>query len=112
MSRSRCAAPDGFVTRGSNRLSRISRDPRALVAQAMGPTHQYPDGLALFLGTMFVPTADRGPAGAGFTHQPGDIVEISSPLLGMLVNEVGLTDELPPWTMGIRAFWSNLAARV
>jgi fumarylacetoacetate (FAA) hydrolase family protein len=102
---------DGFVTRGSNRLSRISRDPRALVAQAMGRTHQYPDGLALFLGTMFVPTADRGAAGAGFTHHPGDIVRISSPLLGMLVNEVGLTDELTPWTMGIRAFWHNVAAR-
>jgi len=102
---------DGFVTRGSNRLSRISRDPRALVAQAMGRTHQYPDGLALFLGTMFVPTADRGAVGSGFTHQPGDIVVISSPMLGMLVNEVGLTDELPPWTMGIRAFWKNIAAR-
>ncbi|MCY7419186.1 MAG: fumarylacetoacetate hydrolase [Chloroflexi bacterium] len=102
---------DGFVTRGSNRLSRISRDPRALVAQARGKTHQYPDGLALFLGTMFVPTADRGAVGSGFTHQPGDIVVISSPMLGMLVNEVGLTDELPPWTMGIRAFWKNIAAR-
>ncbi len=98
---------DGFVTRGSNRLSRISRDPRALVSQAMGRTHQYPDGLALFLGTMFVPTADRGSAGAGFTHHAGDIVAISSPLLGMLVNEVGLVDELPPWTMGIRAFWNE-----
>ncbi len=103
---------DGFVTRGNNQLSKISRDPQALVAQAMGVTHQYPDGLALFLGTMFVPTADRGSTGAGFTHHPGDIVRISSPLLGMLVNEVGLTDELPPWTMGIRAFWQNLAARV
>ncbi len=102
---------DGFITRGSNRLSGISRDPLALVAQAMGRTHQYPDGLALFLGTMFVPTADRGPVGAGFTHRAGDIVEISSPLLGMLVNEVGLTDELTPWTVGIRAFWRNLAAR-
>jgi fumarylacetoacetate (FAA) hydrolase family protein len=102
---------DGFVTRGSNRLSRISRDPRALAAQAMGRTHQYPDGLALFLGTMFIPTADRGPVGGGFTHHPGDIVAISSPMLGMLVNEVGLTDELTPWTMGIRAFWKNMAAR-
>jgi len=103
---------DGFVTRGSNRLSRISREPQALVEQAMGQTHQYPDGLALFLGTMFVPTADRGAAGTGFTHRQGDIVGISSPLLGLLVNEVGLTDELPPWTMGIRAFWHNMSARV
>ena len=103
---------DGFVTRGSNRLSRISREPQALVEQAMGQTHQYPDGLALFLGTMFVPTADRGAAGTGFTHRQGDIVGISSPLLGLLVNEVVLTDELPPWTMGIRAFWHNMSARV
>jgi len=103
---------DGFVTRGSNRLSRISRDPRDLVAQAMGQTHQYPDGLALFLGTMFVPTADRDGTGTGFTHHRGDVVRISSPLLGMLVNEVAPTDELEPWTMGIRAFWKNVAARV
>ena len=73
---------DGFVTRGNNRLSRISRDPRALAAQAMGLTHQYPDGLALFLGTMFVPTADRGAAGAGFTHHPGDIVCDLQPVAG------------------------------
>ncbi len=87
---------DGFVTGGSNRLSRISRDPRALVRQAMGATHQYPDGLALFLGTMYVPTADRGPDGAGFTHHEGDVVTISSPLLGMLVNEVGWSTSCHP----------------
>ncbi len=102
---------DGFVTRGRNRLSRISRDPRALVAQAMGRTHQYPDGLALFLGTMFVPTVDRGEPGTGFTHHIGDVVRISNPMLGALVNEVGYTDTLPPWTTGIRALWANLAAR-
>ena len=28
-----------------------------------------------------------------------------------LVNEVGYTDALPPWTMGIRALWANVAAR-
>ncbi len=102
---------DGFVTAGRNRLSRISRDPRALVAQAMGRTHQYPDGLALFLGTMFVPTADRGAPGTGFTHHPGDVVRITNPLLGSLVNEVGYTDALPRWTMGIRALWANVSAR-
>ncbi len=102
---------DGFVTGGHNRLSRISRDPRALVAQAMGRTHQYPDGLALFLGTMFVPTADRGEPGTGFTHHVGDLVRISNPMLGALVNEVGYTDTLPPWTTGIRALWANVTAR-
>ena len=102
---------EGFRTRGSNRLSRISRDPRSLVAQAIGETHQYPDGLALFLGTMFVPTDDRDGAGSGFTHHAGDLVRISDPLLGTLVNEVGPVDEVPPWTMGNPALWANLAAR-
>lgn len=102
---------DGFVTRGANRLSRISRDPRSLVAQAIGHTHQYPDGLGLFLGTMFVPTADRGEAGRGFTHHEGDVVRITNPLLGALENEVGWCDAVPPWTMGIRAFTANVHAR-
>jgi len=102
---------DGFTTGGANRLSRISRDPRALVAQALGRTHQYPDGLALFLGTMFVPTADRDAPGRGFTHHEGDTVRISNPLLGALQNEVGWCDVVPPWTMGIRAFWRNVDAR-
>ncbi len=102
---------DGFVTGGVNQLARISRDPRSLVSQAMGRTHQYPDGLALFLGTMFVPTADRDAPGLGFTHHEGDVVRISNPLLGVLQNEVGWCDEIPPWTMGIRAFLTNIQAR-
>ena len=53
---------DGPDLRGSNRLAEISRDPRDLVRQVIGDTHQYPDGVALFLGTMFVPTADRARA--------------------------------------------------
>ncbi len=54
---------DGFVMQGASSLSKISRDPLDLVAQAIGPNHQYPDGLMLFLGTMFAPTQDR--------HDPG-----------------------------------------
>ena len=43
----------------------ISRDPLDLVTHAIGPNHQYPDGLVLFLGTMFAPTKDRlGPGRA------------------------------------------------
>jgi fumarylacetoacetate (FAA) hydrolase family protein len=102
---------DGFTTGGANRLSRISRDPRSLVAQAMGRSHQYPDGLALFLGTMFVPTADRDAPGRGFTHHEGDVVRITDPLLGTLTNEVGWCDAVPPWTTGIRALWANVDAR-
>src|SRR5262249_50074075 len=49
----RVEGTDGFVMRGASSLSKISRDPLDLVAQAIGATHQYPDGLMLFLGTMF-----------------------------------------------------------
>lgn len=92
---------DGFALRGQSRMSEISRPPERLVAQAIGPHHQYPDGLMLFLGTMFAPTQDRDRPGAGFTHHPGDRVEISTPALGRLVNWVDRTDAVPPWDYGI-----------
>ena len=105
------AGEDGFETAGANRLSEISRPPRALVDHAMGVRHQYPDGLALFLGTMFVPTGDRlGPA-SGFTHRVGDRVTIREHALGSLVNWVGLSEALPRWQLGIRGLVANLAAR-
>ena len=50
-------------------MAEISRSPEELVAAAMGPHHQYPDGVALYLGTMFVPSKDRGEKGKGFTHK-------------------------------------------
>lgn len=102
---------DGTDIQGSNRLAEISRDPRDLVRRVIGTTHQYPDGVALFLGTMFVPTADRGTPGGGFTHHPGDLVAISNPHLGRLVNEVAITETIEPWTFGIRALWANIEAR-
>jgi fumarylacetoacetate (FAA) hydrolase family protein len=102
---------DGFEVRGRNRLAEISRDPRDLVGAAGGPTHAYPDGYALFLGTMYVPTADRDGPGAGFTHHVGDRVAISNEHIGTLVNRVGLADEIPRWSFGIRALHVNLAAR-
>ena len=51
--------PDGFHLRGSSSIAKISRDPEDLVAQMIGPHHQYPDGAVLFLGTMFAPVDDR-----------------------------------------------------
>lgn len=102
---------DGFELRGSSSMAQISRDPLDLVAQTLGAHHQYPDGIMLFLGTMFAPTQDRGQPGSGFTHQPGDVVRISSPQLGSLVNEVNWCDRVAPWTFGLRAFYANLAAR-
>ena len=56
----------------------ISRDPADLVAQTIGPNHQYPDGFVLYLGTMFAPTQDRQAPGQGFTHEVGDVVTVAS----------------------------------
>lgn len=102
---------DGFVLRGHSSMSQISRDPEDLVEAAMGATHQYPDGMMLFCGTMFAPTEDRDGFGAGFTHHLGDKVTVATPLLGALVNWVGHSDKLRPWTFGTVALMHNLAAR-
>lgn len=103
--------PEGFTLRGVSSMNQISRDPLDLVSQAMGRYHQYPDGMMLFMGTLFAPTEDRDQPGSGFTHKVGDIVRISSPKLGSLVNRVDLCDKAPPWVFGIRSLFSNLAAR-
>jgi fumarylacetoacetate (FAA) hydrolase family protein len=104
-------ADDGFVLEGSSRMSEISRDPLELVAQTWGRHHQYPDGFMLFLGTMFSPIQDRDAAGAGFTHHLGDIVTISTPRLGALVNTVQLSTEIAPWSFGVRDLYRYLAGR-
>ena len=103
--------PDQFHVEGESEMGRISRDPLDLVAATCGPEHQYPDGFMLFLGTMYVPTADRRGPGQGFTHLPGDVVRIASDKLGALVNLVGFSTEAPPWTFGARALMRALAAR-
>jgi fumarylacetoacetate (FAA) hydrolase family protein len=92
-------------------MDQISRDPEELVAQTIGRHHHYPDGFALFLGTMFAPIVDRGAAGLGFTHKPGDIVRVSSERLGVLENKVTTCDKAPPWTFGIAELMTNLARR-
>ncbi|MFO1244432.1 MAG: fumarylacetoacetate hydrolase family protein [Ramlibacter sp.] len=102
---------DGFVLQGASSLRQISRDPLDLVAQAIGPHHQYPDGFMLFLGTMFAPTQDRFGPGQGFTHAVGDVVTVSTPGLGTLANRVNHTDQIPPWTYGVRALMRDLARR-
>ena len=102
---------DGFRLKGSSSISQISRDPLDLAAEAIGSNHQYPDGLVLFLGTMFAPTQDRHAPGLGFTHDIGDIVTIAAPSLGALVNRVNYSDEIAPWTFGAGALMRNLAAR-
>ncbi|MES2187050.1 MAG: fumarylacetoacetate hydrolase family protein [Pseudomonadota bacterium] len=102
---------DGFVLRGKSSMAQISRPPRELVRHAMGAHHQYPDGIMLFCGTMFAPIEDRDAPGAGFTHHIGDRVVVASPRLGALVNWVGLSNQLPPWTFGIGALMRYLAGR-
>lgn len=102
---------EGFHLRGTSSMTRISRDPEDLVAQAIGGNHQYPDGFMLFLGTMFAPVEDRGAVGMGFTHKSGDRVVIAAERLGALENEVTTSDRAPPWTFGTGALMRNLAAR-
>jgi fumarylacetoacetate (FAA) hydrolase family protein len=73
--------------------------------------HHYPDGFALFLGTLFAPTQDRDLPGRGFTHRVGDLVSIATPKLGTLVNRVTTSRDAPPWSLGIGGLIENLAAR-
>lgn len=105
------SGPDGFTFTARSSMSQISRDPLELVDHAMGRHHQYPDGMMLFLGTMFAPTIDRFGPGQGFTHAIGDVVEVSTPALGRLVNRVDHTDRIAPWTFGAAALMTNLARR-
>lgn len=102
---------DDFHLRGTSPMRAISRDPEELVSQLIGPHHHYPDGAVLMLGTMFAPVDDRDEPGEGFTHKVGDIVTISTPQLGSLVNIVDLAEECAPWSFGIRDLMSNLAKR-
>jgi fumarylacetoacetate (FAA) hydrolase family protein len=102
---------DGFRLSGKSSMREISRDPERLVSQTIGRHHQYPDGFMLFLGTMFAPTQDRGVAGEGFTHHLGDVVTITAPEIGSLVNVVDLSTNCPEWTFGAADLMRNLAAR-
>lgn len=103
--------PDGFRLEGRSSMAEISRDPADLVAQTIGRHHQYPDGLMLFLGTLFAPTQDRGAPGQGFTHVIGDVVEIAAPGFGVLRNTVRLSTDCPEWRFGASHLMRNLAAR-
>jgi len=101
---------DGFKLSGQSLMAEISRDPEELVRQAMSE-HDYPDGFALFLGTLFAPVEDRDEPGRGFTHKMRDVVEISTPKLGTLTNQVTTSKNAPPWNFGLRALMRNLARR-
>ena len=102
---------DGFVMNGRSAMSEISRDPADLAAQAINAHHRYPDGLVLFLGTLFAPVEDRYEKGKGFTHATDDVVRIACDRLGALVNRVRPTDQCEPWTFGAADLMRNLARR-
>ncbi len=102
---------DSFRMEAVSAMNMISRDPQIIVDQTIGKHHQYPDGFVLFLGTMFAPVVDREEKGKGFTHKVGDVVRISSPPLGTLVNRVNYSEAIKPWTFGLAAFMHNLARR-
>ncbi|WP_137152761.1 fumarylacetoacetate hydrolase family protein [Devosia sp. FKR38] len=105
----RVEGEDGFELDGHSSMSQISRTPESLVAATIGGHHQYPDGLVLYLGTMFAPVKDRGGAGKGFTHKLGDTVTISTSALGTLSNRVNLSTHCPPWTYGASHLLRDLA---
>jgi len=102
---------DGFTMHADSAMAQISRDPADLVGQAIGRHHQYPDGFVLYLGTMFAPVDDRGEPGRGFTHHSDDLVSISSPSLGALVNRVRASEDAEPWLSGIDDLFRSLARR-
>jgi len=102
--------PENYRLEGRSTMAEISRDPLDLCRQAMSE-HQYPDGFALFLGTLFAPTQDRDIPGRGFTHKVGDVVRVSAPRLGVLENKVTTSKAAPPWTFGVGALMANLAQR-
>lgn len=101
--------PDGYRLTGHSAMREISRDPQDLVRQTLSE-HDYPDGFALFLGTLFAPVQDRDAPGRGFTHKVGDIVRIASPRLGTLTNAMTTSRDAPPWRFGIRDLFRALAA--
>lgn len=102
---------DGFRLDEVSIMSEISRDVQELADYTLSDSHQYPDGLVLYTGTLFAPRQDRGEKGMGFTHHLGDVVCISSPRLGSLVNRVAYSEEAPPWTFGVRSLIQNLKDR-
>ncbi len=103
--------PEGYRLDGASAMSKISRDPADLMGATIGKDHQYPDGVVLYLGTMFAPIEDRDVPGEGFTHKVGDIVTIASPKLGRLSNAVVHSADAEPWTFGTGALMRNLAKR-
>lgn len=107
----RVDGPEGFSLEGSSSLTKISRDLADLAGQMINSHHQYPDGAVLYTGTMYAPIKDRDAPGKGFTHKAGDIVTVSSPKLGAIINRMRSTADCAPWTFGTSHLMRNLAKR-
>ncbi len=103
---------DGFRLEGGSSMREISRDPADLASQLIGPNHDYPDGAALFLGTMFAPIADRDAPGQGLHPQARRYrIGERADKLGRLVNRMQHAHLCPRWTFGAGALMRNLARR-
>jgi fumarylacetoacetate (FAA) hydrolase family protein len=107
----RISGDDGYRLQDRSSMAEISRDVCELVTQTINESHQYPDGLALFTGTLFTPSEDRDEPGKGFTHHLGDRVSIRSSHLGCLENRVTHSHLAPPWTFGLSSLMGNLHRR-
>ncbi len=103
---------DGFLLSESYEMGDLGRSLDELVGLAFNVHHQFPDGLALFAGTKYAPTQDRGGAGTGFSHKLGDVVTIKAPALGTLVNRISHSDQVNPWNFGFADLMHNLANRL
>ena len=79
--------------------------------QCINSNHNYPDGLMLFLGTMFTPVMDRDIVGKGFTHKLGDIIRIKTSSIGSLINRVNFSNFCEPWDFGCAELIRNLKLR-
>jgi fumarylacetoacetate (FAA) hydrolase family protein len=91
--------PDGFRIAHRTQVAEISRDLTELAGQACSEYHRYPDGLVLFIGTMFAPTADRGaPAAASPTRAATTGLDRLARDRA-LVNEVVACDAAEPWVL-------------
>lgn len=101
----------GYRLEATGKVSDITRSFEELVLQVIGRHHQYPDGLMLFTGTMWVPVDDRLGEGQGFTQFAGDYVSISADRLGLLCNRVRPAEECAPWAYGLSALIDQVQAR-
>lgn len=102
---------EGYLLSETYPMEEMTRTLEELVGQTFNENHQYPDGLALFTGTMFYPDQDRDEAGKGFTHKVGDVVTIKAPALGTLINRVNHSNKVRPWNFGFVDLMNNLASR-